>query len=256
MTRFSRPKHASGWDAPGLAQPHAQPDKAHRVRRMFDGIAGTYELVNALTSFGLDGYWRRQAVKAAQGAGGLKVLDVACGTGDLARAFAASAPRPSLIVGVDFAPRMLQLAARRPRPGVHWLQADALRLPFAARSFAVVSCAFAVRNFQDARMGLAEMYRVLVPGGRAVIVEFSLPSHRLLRGLYRLYFEQVMPIAASAISRDRWAAYRYLPRSVVSFLGRAALAQMLHQVGFARVVVRPLTLGVVVVYEAWKPSDD
>ncbi len=248
-----RPRRLPAWDRVGLHRPHAQSDKAGRVRRMFDDIAGTYELVNTLASLGRDAYWRRQAVALAGLQNAERVLDVACGTGDLARAFAAACR--GAVVGVDFAERMLALAARRGQPGQHWCLGDAMHLPFAAGTFSVVSCAFGVRNFQDLRASLADMHRVLQPGGRAVILEFSLPKRAVARGLYRLYFEGLMPIAATIVSRDRGGAYRYLPKSVVSFLDRRGLATALHEVGFERVTTHALTSGVVVVYVAWKATD-
>ena len=247
-----RSRRPPAWDRAGLRRPHAQSDKARRVRRMFDAIAGTYELVNTLTSLGRDAYWRRQAVALAELRDAESVLDVACGTGDLARAFAAA--RRGAVVGVDFAERMLALAVRRGQPGQYWCLGDAMHLPFAARTFSVVSCAFGVRNFQDVPAGLREMHWVLQPGGRAVIVEFSLPRRAVARGLYRLYFEGLMPIAATIVSRDRGGAYRYLPKSVVSFWDRGELAAALHEAGFERVTTHALTSGVVAVYVAWKAT--
>lgn len=255
MDRRSEQRGGGVWGREGLADPHGQSDKARRVRRMFDGIAETYELVNSLGSLGLDGYWRGKAVELAEVGSGQRVLDVACGTGDFARAFGAGDGKRGLIVGLDFAGRMLALASGRGGTGMCWCQGDALRLPFGSGTFSVVSCAFGVRNFQDVEAGFREMFRVLGAGGRAVIVEFSLPSQPVLRWLYRAYFEGLMPVAATILSGDRCGAYRYLPRSVVSFCGRGGLVDMLRRAGFSRVSTRALTLGVVVVYVAWKAAD-
>ncbi|MCA9255646.1 MAG: class I SAM-dependent methyltransferase, partial [Phycisphaerales bacterium] len=134
------------WDESRLADPHAQPDKARRVQSMFDGIAPTYERVNRVLSAGRDAYWRRRAVELSGIQSTDEVLDIACGTGDFARAFAAA--RPTRVVGADFSAGMLALAANRPAPG-EWCRADALVLPFVDASFDVVSCAFGVRNFQN-----------------------------------------------------------------------------------------------------------
>jgi demethylmenaquinone methyltransferase/2-methoxy-6-polyprenyl-1,4-benzoquinol methylase len=256
MTKDGRVKDgvARLWDRERLADPHGQLDKAHRVRGMFDAIAGTYELVNALGSLGLDRYWRRVAVSLARMRTGERILDVACGTGDLARAFAAGACRPKTIVGLDFAGEMLLLASQRPGR-IRWCRGDALRLPFGAGVFSVVSCAFGVRNFQDVEAGFRQMYEVLEPGGRSVILEFSMPTRPVVRWLYRFYFEHLMPVAATILSRDRAGAYRYLPQSVVSFYGRDELVAMLRRAGFGRVDVRALSMGAVVVYVAWKASD-
>lgn len=241
------------WDGERLKAPHAQRDKARRVRRMFDAIAPTYELVNRVVSAGRDSAWRRQAVELAGVTHEDKVLDVACGTGDFARAFAAAKLQPQTVVGTDFAERMLALA--HPRNTVRWCRSDALLLPFADESFTVVSCAFGVRNFQDLAEGFAEMHRVLEPGGRAVILEFTLPRNRFLRRAYLLYFTRLLPVAASLISRDRTGAYRYLPSSVVSFADTDELVRVARQAGFAKVTVHTQTLGVAAVYVAEKPGN-
>ena len=237
------------WDDRTLAQPHAQQDKSSRVRRMFDAIAPTYERVNTWSSLGRDRYWRTAAVRLSGVRAHECVLDVACGTGDMVRAFDAGGARH--IVGLDFAADMLRLATRRASVRMAWCQADALRLPFADASFDIVSCAFGVRNFQDLRAGLREMRRVLRPGGRAVIVEFSLPRNRLLRRCYRAYIEYGLPALARLLSGDRTGAYRYLPRSIVSFVGAEGIGDALREVGFARVSPHSLTLGAVHVYVAF-----
>ncbi len=242
------------WDAERLRDPHRQPDKARRVRRMFDAIAPTYERVNRWTSFGCDARWRRRAVRLGGTTRQDSVLDVACGTGDLARAFAGVA---RAVVGVDFAENMLaharaDAAEGGVRAGPAWCRADALRLPFAEGTFNMASCAFGVRNFQDLDAGLSEMYRTLCPGGRAVIVEFSMPSNRVIRRLYALYFERVLPALAARISRDRTGAYDYLARSVVQFIDPHEMVARLRSVGFATVSTHPLTFGAVVVYVAEK----
>jgi demethylmenaquinone methyltransferase/2-methoxy-6-polyprenyl-1,4-benzoquinol methylase len=240
------------WDREQLEQPHRQRDKAERVRRMFDAIAPTYELVNTLFSGGRDAAWRRKSVSLARVGHSDRVLDVACGTGDFARAFEAANDPPPVIVGCDFAEQMLALAAARSATSLVWVQGDALCLPFANRAFTVASCAFGVRNFQDLEAGLREMHRVLEVGGRAVILEFSRPSHPLWRSLYEFYATRLMPIGASLVSRDRTGAYRYLPKSVVSFPDPADLCELLHETGFSEVSATPMTLGIVTVYVAHK----
>jgi len=245
-------KPVAAWDAKGLAAPHMQPDKARRVRSMFDAIAPTYEMVNCLASAGRDAAWRRAMVCAAGVRADDTLLDVACGTGDVCRAFSCAAPAPRRIVGVDFAGEMLRFALPRSNGTTRWCQADAAALPFADASFSLVTCAFGIRNFQNLEEGLREMWRVLQPGGRAVLLEFGMPSAPGLRSLYRFYFTCVMPLAASILSRDRSGAYRYLPQSVLSFPGRAGIVASLRRVGFAAVDVVPLTLGIVSVYRARK----
>ncbi len=240
------------WDAERLAAPHGQADKAVRVRRMFDAIAPTYERVNALCSVGLDRWWRRRAVALARVTREDDVLDVACGTGDFARAFAAAAQSPKSVVGTDFAHKMLCLAPGRSSAALRWCEADALRLPFADGQFSITSAAFGVRNFQDLEAGLREMYRVLRPRGRAVILEFGVPTRRPWRGMYLFYFTRVMPWVATLLSGDGTGAYRYLPESVLRFDDRSQIVAALGRAGFARVEARPLTLGVVTVYVAYR----
>jgi len=241
------------WDAGTLCDPHAQPDKAARVQRMFDAIAPTYERVNRVTSAGRDRVWRRRAVELAEVRPDDRVLDLACGTGDLAREFAAAGARG--VVGADFSGAMLDEAAQRQRAEpcstpMQWCRADALRLPFAAGAFSIASCAFGVRNFQNLTTGLREMHRVLRPGGRVVILEFDMPRSFFVRGAYQLYFRHVLPRVATLISGDHSGAYRYLPRSVETFVDREGMAEALRAAGFDKPEVYGQTLGIAVIYIA------
>lgn len=242
--------HGTVWDAERLTDPHGQADKAVRVRAMFDAIAPTYERVNRILSLGMDARWRRRAMGLAGTSQADRVLDVACGTGDFARTFARHSPR--LVVGCDFAERMLSLAASRDGRAIRWCRADAMTLPFADQSFSLVGCAFGVRNFQDLAAGLREFHRVLSPGGRAVILEFSMPRLGILGRLYRAYFDRVLPGLATLLSRDRSGAYHYLPKSVSSFVDAAGVSHALRAAGFERVECRRQTIGVVTVFVAWK----
>ncbi len=256
------------WSRRGLTAPHEEPDKAARVRRMFDCIAPRYAFVNSLFSVGRDAAWRREAVRLTAICDDDDVLDVACGTGDFAVAFVVADAKS--VVGCDFAHQMLiraagsnlrGLAPVRDSPAAgdtartnacvsRWCEADALRLPFRSGSFSICSCAFGVRNFADLDVGLREMYRVLRRGGRAVILEFTRPGNRVVRSLYELYSNRFMPIAATIISGDKSGAYRYLPRSVVMFLDAEQMCSRLRHVGFGRVTATPLTMGIVNVYVA------
>lgn len=242
------------WDADRLRSPHGQADKAIRVRHMFDAIAPTYERVNRLASVGRDAYWRREMVRLAEVRPEDIMLDVACGTGDVVRAFAGAPIRPARILGLDFAPLMLRQAVGRPVLGGSFACGDALRLPVADGAVSLVTCAFGIRNFENLGTGLNEMHRVLMPGGRVVIIEFSIPTRRWLRSLYLLYFNRVMPTFARLVSRDRSGAYRYLPRSVLSFFGSEAIRSALASAGFSEVAVCPRTCGIVTVYVARKAS--
>lgn len=245
------------WTATDLdGDPHKQADKARRVRRMFGAIARRYDVNNRLHSFGRDQAWRRRAVAMCRLRGGESVLDAACGTGDLAEAFAAAGA--GRVTGVDFVGEMLELArrkaARRRRgPGVRpprYVEADVTALPFAPASFDVVSIAFGIRNVAEPQRALSEFRRVLRPGGRLVVLEFSEPTNPVLRRLNRIYCDHLMPLTATLIAADRSGAYRYLPRSIVTFADRGRLAEMIEAAGFGAVETRPMTLGVCVAYVA------
>jgi len=245
------------WTPELLQSPHETADKAPRVRRMFNAIAPRYELVNTLFSAGRDAYWRRRAVQFSNVRPDDEVLDIACGTGSFARAFAQAGPRR--VVGCDFAHEMLIRAAdfspgdgyaRGKARDSEWVEADALRLPFQDGSFTLASCAFGVRNFADFDGGLREMFRVLRPGGRAVILEFMRPTNAVIRGVYEFFSNRVMPIAATWVSGDSSGAYRYFPRSVVTFLDADQMCARLLAAGFVQATATPLTWSVVTVYVA------
>lgn len=240
------------WTTELLSAPHVASDKAQRVRRMFNAIAPRYELVNTVFSGGRDASWRRRAVALANVSTSDTVLDVACGTGDFARAFHRRGVRS--VVGCDFARDMLERAAARSGPGIDWCEADALHLPFGDARFDILSCAFGVRNFQDLDRGLTEMRRVLRRGGRVVILEFTRPTARFFRWAYELYANRIMPQLAAWLSGDAAGAYRYLPRSIASFLTAKQMVARLVGAGFSHVRATPLTMGVVTVYVAWHSS--
>lgn len=213
---------------------------------MFGAIAGRYDLNNRLHSFGRDQAWRRCAVRMSGVTPTDEVLDAACGTGDLSRAFADAGARR--VVGLDFTPEMLAIA-RTKRPGaVEYVEGDAMCLPFDDASFDIVSIAFGIRNVSEPARALREFRRVLRPGGRLVILEFGRPRSRLLAFGNDLYTKRVMPVTATLISGDRSGAYRYLPRSIDTFLSRAAMTGAMRDAGFEDISERPLTFGVCVCY--------
>lgn len=219
---------------------------------MFESIAPTYDLNNRLHSFGQDQRWRRRAVALAGLRPGDRVLDVACGTGDLTEAFAAASDASGgggEVVGVDFTPAMLERARkrserlpehRRPR----YELADAMALPFADQSFNVVSIAFGIRNVSAPPRALAEFRRVLRPAGRLVVLEFGRPRNPVVRVANDVYCRTIMPWTAGLVARDRVGAYRYLPRSVATFPDREAFAAMVGAAGFKDVRQVDLTFGV------------
>lgn len=221
---------------------------------MFAAIAHRYDLNNRLHSFGRDQAWRRAAMGMSQPGANDRVLDVACGTGDLAEAFADAGV--SEVIGLDFTNRMLELAEvksesrKRPAgaPLPKYVQGDAMNLPFEDHSFDIVSIAFGIRNVSDPMQAVGEFFRVLRPGGRVVILEFAEPRNPLVRLGNRVYSKWIMPFTATLISRDTSGAYYYLPRSVETFLEPSRLCTMLRECGFTEPVVRPLTLGVCMAY--------
>jgi demethylmenaquinone methyltransferase / 2-methoxy-6-polyprenyl-1,4-benzoquinol methylase len=210
-------------------------DKVALVRRMFDGIAPRYDLMNRLMTFGLDVTWRRRAVSALGVAPGSVVLDLACGTGDLCRMLAARGLRP---VGIDLSAGMLRVH-RSPAPLV---LGDAARLPFADESVDAATCGFALRNFADLPTVASELFRVLRPGGRIALLEVGEPSSRPLRAGQQVWLGRAVPVLGAVLSDAD--AYRYLPRSVAYLPGPVGLRRLLREAGFSTVNIRPLSGGI------------
>lgn len=225
---------------------------------MFTAIAGSYDLLNHLLSFNLDRLWRRRAAQLAHLKPGQRALDLCCGTGDLAFAFDHAQGDLTEITGVDFAPTMLTRATAKARRHHNtniykWLCADVQSLPLPSQHFDAAGCAFGIRNLQDPGATFREIFRVLKPGGRVVILEFSLPTNPLLAWGYACYFRLVLPLLASIITYDGGGAYRYLPESVRTFHAAEQVEAMLRQAGFVSVQREKLTAATVLVFSASKP---
>jgi len=210
---------------------------------MFARIAGRYDLLNRVLSLGIDRRWRRRAVRAAGTVAGQLVLDACCGTGDLTRDFARAGAR---VLGVDFTAEMLQRADPKldGTPTAHlFVHGDALRLPVAGGCADVASVAFGLRNVADPDAGLAEMVRVVRPGGTVLVLEFATPAGRLLGRLYRFYFTSVLPFVGGLVSGDA-AAYRYLPDTVLAWSGPDELRARLEAAGLEGCGYELLTGGI------------
>jgi len=231
-----------------LAAPHAVQDKAKRVHKMFAAIAPFYDLNNRLHSLWMDQHWRSVAVQMAEVQPTDTIVDVACGTGDLTLKFAR---KNSRVMGIDFTDEMLAIA-RKKVPNASFVQGDALALPLSDASADIVSIAFGIRNVADWGKAINEFTRILRPGGRLIILEFSLPTNPMIRWLYDFYFRKMMPVTATFISRDRSGAYKYLPESVHTFISCQAMQERMRQAGFTGVTSRPLTCGICVCHKGVK----
>jgi demethylmenaquinone methyltransferase/2-methoxy-6-polyprenyl-1,4-benzoquinol methylase len=222
---------------------------------MFDRIAPRYDLLNRLLSAGTDVRWRRRAVDFLELAPPLRVLDLCTGTADLLLEAVARDPRNSGL-GVDLAQGMLargarKLARRGLRARARLAGGDGERLPVRERSFDAALVGFGIRNVADPPRALAEVLRALRPGGRFVVLEFSMPEG-LLGRLYRSYFTAVLPRIGRLVSGDR-SAYSYLPASVQAFPGPRAFAALMEQAGFVAVRVEPLTFGIACLHRGERP---
>ncbi|HYZ18707.1 MAG TPA: bifunctional demethylmenaquinone methyltransferase/2-methoxy-6-polyprenyl-1,4-benzoquinol methylase UbiE [Gaiellaceae bacterium] len=203
------------------------------VRSMFDRIAPVYDPMNRLMTAGLDRRWRRETAAAVVRPGD-RVLDVCCGTGDLA--VAAARAGGGRVTGLDFSERMLE-RARRKAPELAWVQGDALAMPFDDGSFDSVTIGFGLRNLEDERRGLAELRRVLVPGGRVGVLEITRPKGVLVP-FYRAWFDGLVPLAGKVLPGGE--AYAYLPASVRRFPSAHELSRLIAEAGFDAVRYRRL----------------
>ena len=199
-----------------------------QVRAMFDRIAGVYDVMNSVMTAGLHHRWRRRAADLANAGAGDRVLDVATGTGDLAVELASRVGPGGEVVGSDFSQEMLT-RARRKAPGLRFEWGNALDLPYATDSFAAATVGFGARNFSDLDRGLAEMARVVKPGGRVVVLEITTPEKPPLSTFFRLWFDRVVPLIGRLTGQQE--AYGYLPSSVRRFPAPDGLAAAMERAG-------------------------
>lgn len=239
----------------GTTPPGARTEQeaAAYVQRMFARVARRYDLLNHLLSFQTDRYWRFRTALDVEPfllRPRARALDLCCGTGDLTLALERRAGGDALIVGGDFCRPMLEEARRKQqRRGarIELIECDGLELPFARGALDLVTIAFGFRNFANYRAALAELRRVIKPGGMLAILEFSTPPNPVFRALYRFYSGTLLPAVGGWISGDR-SAYTYLPDSVRKFPDAETLAAEMEAAGFTRVRFRRMTFGIVALH--------
>lgn len=272
------PGSANGYSASDPPAPASSPGRleADQVRDMFDRVAVVYDVLNTAMTAGLHHRWRARAADLARVGPGSRVLDVATGTGDLAIELARRVSPEGEVLGSDFSERMLSLARAKiaaagvqgVTPRFEW--ADALRLPYEDDSFDAATVGFGARNFSDLPRGLAEMARVVRPGGRVVVLEMTTPTRPPLSIFYRLWFDRLVPVLgrlvgflAALASRLRGSAadgtiadaYAYLPDSVRRFPGPAALAAEMDRVGLRDVSYLLTAGGIIAIHAGTVPVD-
>lgn len=234
----------------------AKNDKARRVREMFAAIAERYDLLNHLLSGNIDKRWRRlvtQTVYQTLPSSDARILDVACGTGDLSLTL--NKGGNAQIVGLDFCRPMLDIAAAKGfkrGANIPFIEGDALALPFRDGSFDAVTIAFGLRNLAGIKSGLIELRRVLRPGAQVAVLEFSKPKYALLRGLFKVYFTKLLPLIGGLISGSR-GAYQYLPDSVSRFPDQNELSALMREAGFEEVTYKNLTGGIAALHLGRRP---
>ena len=229
--------------------------KTDQVARMFDNISKRYDLLNHLLSLGIDIYWRKQAIKMLKPQQPKLILDIATGTADFA--IEALKLNSDKVIGVDISEGMLdmgrkKLTRRHLDDRIELQLGDSERLLFEDNKFDAIIVAFGVRNFEHLEQGLADMYRVLKPGGTTVILEFSKPTKFPFKQLYNFYFKNILPLIGKVISKDQ-SAYTYLPASVQAFPDGEAFLDVLRKVGYNQTQCKTLTFGISSIYVGQKP---
>ncbi len=235
---------------------------ASRISGMFDAIADRYDFLNHLLSAGLDRQWRKRAVAALGLTGHETLLDLCTGTGDLALAATSGGHRAQRVIGIDFSSAMLQIARAKvrrgssagpgaPLPPVVFVRGDATLIPLEDASIDAATIGFGIRNVEQPAAACREIVRILRPGGRLVILEFSLPRSAAFRRLYMWYFRRMLPLIGRLVSKHP-SAYSYLPDSVQAFPSPEEFSQQLREAGFGTVRALPLSFGIVQMFVAVK----
>ena len=228
------------------------------VRDMFDRIAPHYDFLNRMLSLRRDVWWRSVLAEALALPPGAKLLDVACGTADVALELDRRLGSEAVVVGADFSLQMLRSAwpkvlDAQGRPRVHLAAADAFAPPFRGNSFDAVTIAFGIRNIQDKATVLARFLDLLKPGGQVAVLELATPEAGILRNAYLFYFNRLLPLLGRFFSKHSFA-YSYLPASVAQFPPAATFARLMCAAGFEQVRYRKLTLGIAVLFVGRKPQ--
>ena len=225
-------------------------DKKTQVKKIFDNIAGKYDFLNHFLSLGLDFYWRKKALQLTGLSSDSILLDVACGTGDVA--IQAKKMGVRKIYGADFSHNMLSLFDKKSNwIDGHLVQMVAEKIPFKNDSVTNITVAFGVRNFYDIQEGFNSFYRILKQNGKATVIEFRMPSNKIIKSIYRFYFKNILPVLGGIISGDK-AAYKYLPDSVEEFDQKVNLTSLLTSSGFREIKKYNFTFGTVQVLIAQK----
>jgi demethylmenaquinone methyltransferase / 2-methoxy-6-polyprenyl-1,4-benzoquinol methylase len=229
--------------------------KKEQVAKMFDNISHRYDFLNHFLSLGIDRGWRRKAIAMLKSDAPKLILDVATGTADFA--IQALELNPTKIYGIDISSGMLEigkkkLAQRHLSDKIELLLGDSENIPFEENKFDAVTVAFGVRNFENLEKGLLEIYRVLRPGGRLIVLEFSRPKGFPMKQLYNVYFKAILPRIGRIVSSDS-SAYTYLPESVEAFPDGENFIRILESAGFNHTKCKALTFGISSIYSATKP---
>jgi len=228
--------------------------KKEQVATMFNNISKRYDLLNHLLSLGIDIYWRKQAIKHLKAERPQLIMDMATGTADFA--IESLSLNPQKVIGVDISEGMLEVGRKKLKKmkldqRIELKLGDSERIPFDDNIFDAIIVAFGVRNFENLEQGLADMYRVLKPGGKVVVLEFSKPTVFPLKQLYNFYFQSILPLVGRIISKDQ-SAYTYLPESVQAFPDGKAFLKVLQKVGYHETTCNTLTFGVSSIYTGRK----
>lgn len=225
--------------------------KKDGIKKLFDNIAPNYDKLNHILSLNIDKRWRQTAISyIADIPYPLRVLDVACGTGDFTIDIARSMVKESKVIGIDISEKMMEIGRKKiiqSKLNAAMIYGDCEDLPFETSSFERISVGFGVRNFENIDLALNEMFRVLTPKGKIVILELSMPSNAIIRQIYKFYFLKILPFVGGLISKNR-GAYEYLPASVLQFPSPEEFVRKMEDAGFSKIQHKSLTFGICRMY--------